>query len=67
MPGVPPSLGIVLDQDTTNLAAQTRGVRAAMRDGRKTGETLGLYQEARIRHFHSLVERFIAEGETAER
>ncbi|MFN3216189.1 MAG: Rieske 2Fe-2S domain-containing protein [Acidimicrobiales bacterium] len=60
--GVSKSIGIVLDQDTANLAAQARGMRAAVRDGRTTGESLGVYQEARIRHFHATIEQYIQRG-----
>ena len=38
-------LGMVYDQDTSNMAAQTRGFKASQ----KSGQTLGNYQEARIR------------------
>jgi phenylpropionate dioxygenase-like ring-hydroxylating dioxygenase large terminal subunit len=62
VPGVSKSIGIVLDQDTANLAAQARGMRAAVRDGRTTGESLGVYQEARIRHFHATIEEYIQRG-----
>jgi len=59
VPGVSKSIAIVLDQDTANLAAQRRGMRSAVRDGRTTGETLGLYQEARIQHFHAMLDRYL--------
>ena len=55
VPGMPGSLGIVLDQDTTNLAAQTRGFKAS----KKRGQTLGNYQEVRARHLHDTVRRYI--------
>ena len=58
VPGMPASLGAVLDQDTANLAAQTRGFKAS----KKRGQTLGNYQEVRTRHFHSMVRRYIDEG-----
>jgi len=48
-------LGFVYDQDTNNLAAQTRGFKSSL----KRGETLGNYQEIRARHLHSRVEHFI--------
>ena len=44
-------LGRVYDQDTANLAAQTRGFRAS----RKPGQTLATYQEVRTRHFQHRV------------
>jgi phenylpropionate dioxygenase-like ring-hydroxylating dioxygenase large terminal subunit len=58
VPGMPGSLGAVLDQDTANLAAQTRGFKAS----KKRGQTLGNYQEIRARHLHSMVRRYVAEG-----
>jgi phenylpropionate dioxygenase-like ring-hydroxylating dioxygenase large terminal subunit len=58
VPGLPKSLGAVLDQDTSNLAAQTRGFKAS----KKRGQTLGNYQEVRARHFQDTVRRYIAEG-----
>ena len=61
VPGLPISLGQVLDQDTANLAAQTRGFKAS----KKRGQTLGNYQEIRARHFQSTVRRYIAEGRGA--
>ena len=45
------SLGRVYDQDTANMAAQTRGFRAS----RKRGQTLGNYQEVRARHLQQRV------------
>lgn len=57
VPGMPASLGAVLDQDTVNLAAQTRGFKAST----KRGQTLGNYQEVRARHFQATVRRYIAE------
>ena len=62
VPGVSKSIAIVLDQDTANLAAQRRGMRAAVRDGCTPAETLGAYQEARIAHFHAGIERYIEQG-----
>jgi phenylpropionate dioxygenase-like ring-hydroxylating dioxygenase large terminal subunit len=49
-------LGGVYDQDTTNLAAQTRGFKSSF----KRGQTLGNYQEIRARHLHAMVGRYIA-------
>jgi phenylpropionate dioxygenase-like ring-hydroxylating dioxygenase large terminal subunit len=51
-------LGAIYDQDTGNMAAQTRGFKAS----RKRGQTLGNYQEMRIRHLHQTVERYLAKG-----
>ena len=58
MPGLPTSLGQVLDQDTTNLAAQTRGFKAS----KKRGQTLGNYQEVRGRHLHQTIERYLSDA-----
>ena len=58
VPGLPISLAQVLDQDTSNLAAQTRGFKSS----KKRGQTLGNYQEVRARHFQSLVRQYINEG-----
>jgi hypothetical protein len=55
---LPLSLAQVLDQDTTNLAAQTRGFKSS----KKRGQTLGNYQEVRARHLQDLVRRYINEG-----
>jgi phenylpropionate dioxygenase-like ring-hydroxylating dioxygenase large terminal subunit len=54
--GMDASFGIVYDQDTDNLRAQQQGFRAS----RKRGETLGNYQEARIRHFANTVDKYLA-------
>ena len=61
VPGVPGSLGVVLDQDTSNLAAQTRGFRSS----KQRGQPLGNYPEIRARHLHDTVHRYIAESRTA--
>ncbi|NNE72669.1 MAG: aromatic ring-hydroxylating dioxygenase subunit alpha [Acidimicrobiales bacterium] len=60
VPGFSKSLAAVLDQDTSNLAAQTRGFKAS----RKPGQTLGNYQEVRTRHLHDTVKRYIAQGKS---
>ncbi|BAN04297.1 aromatic ring-hydroxylating oxygenase subunit alpha [Ilumatobacter coccineus] len=44
-------LGRVYDQDTANMAAQTRGFRSS----NKRGQTLGNYQEVRARHLQERV------------
>jgi phenylpropionate dioxygenase-like ring-hydroxylating dioxygenase large terminal subunit len=49
-------LGAIFDQDTSNLARVQRGLRAAA----KRAVTLGEYQEARIRHFHQTLDRYLA-------
>ncbi len=51
-------LGAIYDQDTNNLAAQTRGFKAS----KKRGQTLGNYQEMRIRHLHQTVERYLGKS-----
>lgn len=61
VPGLPTSLAAVLDQDTANLAAQTRGFRSS----KKRGQTLGNYQEVRARHLQDTVRRYISEGVAA--
>ena len=48
-------LGAVYDQDTDNMAAQTRGFKTCA----KGGQTLGNYQEIRIRHLHSRVQDYM--------
>jgi phenylpropionate dioxygenase-like ring-hydroxylating dioxygenase large terminal subunit len=48
-------LGAVYDQDTDNLAAQTRGFKTCA----KGGQTLGNYQEIRIRHVHKRVNDYL--------
>lgn len=58
VPGMDPAFGAVYDQDTNNLRAQQQGMRA----GRKTGETLGNYQEIRIRHFQRTVDKYMADA-----
>ena len=49
------AFGAVYDQDTDNLRAQQQGVKAA----RKAGETLGNYQEVRIRHFNRTIDKYL--------
>ena len=48
-------LGAVYDQDTDNMAAQTRGFKACDRGA----QTLGNYQEVRIRHVHKRVGDYV--------
>ena len=57
VPGFDPAFGAVYDQDTNNLRAQQQGFRAA----KKKGQTLGNYQEVRIRHFQRTLDRYLAE------
>lgn len=51
-------LGRVYDQDTANMAAQTRGFRSS----RKRGQTLGNYQESRARHLQQRVRDHLVAG-----
>jgi hypothetical protein len=55
--GFPPFLAAIYDQDTRNLGRQRAGVKAA----RKGGQTLGNYQEVRIRHFHQTLDAYLAQ------
>ena len=48
-------LGRVYDQDTANMAAQTRGFRSS----RKRGQTLANYQEVRARHLQERVRDYV--------
>ncbi|SEP67243.1 Rieske [2Fe-2S] domain-containing protein [Solimonas aquatica] len=47
--------GVILDQDTDNLILQQEGFEASA----KRAETLGNYQEIRIRHFERTVDRYV--------
>ena len=49
------SLGFVLDQDTSNMAAVQEGLNATF----KPGVTLASYQENRIRHWHRTLDMYI--------
>jgi phenylpropionate dioxygenase-like ring-hydroxylating dioxygenase large terminal subunit len=55
VPGMDATLGFVYDQDTGNMAAQTRGFKAST----KRTQTLGNYQEVRIRHLHTTLDRYL--------
>jgi phenylpropionate dioxygenase-like ring-hydroxylating dioxygenase large terminal subunit len=48
-------LSYVLDQDTDNFRRQWRGIEAS----RKGRQTLGNYQECRIRHFHRTLDSYL--------
>lgn len=63
VPGFDPGLATIYDQDTGNLAAQQRGFKSSV----KRGETLGNYQEVRIRHLHRSIDRYIARGLAEEK
>jgi nitrite reductase/ring-hydroxylating ferredoxin subunit len=56
VPGFDPAFGAVYDQDTNNLRAQQQGFLA----GKKRGQTLGNYQEIRIRHFQQTVDQYLS-------
>lgn len=49
-------LAHVLDQDTDNFRRQWAGMQASL----KPGQTLGNYQEVRIRHFHETLDGYLA-------
>jgi phenylpropionate dioxygenase-like ring-hydroxylating dioxygenase large terminal subunit len=49
-------LGVILQQDQDNFAAIQRGMKAS-----KTGKVvLSQYQEARIRHYHQTIDRYLS-------
>lgn len=55
-PGMDAHLAAVFDQDTGNLAMQYKGFLAS----EKAGQTLGNYQEVRIRHLHQTIDRYLS-------
>jgi phenylpropionate dioxygenase-like ring-hydroxylating dioxygenase large terminal subunit len=55
VPGISQRLAAVYDQDTGNMALQQKGVRASA----KRGQTLGSYQEVRIRHLHQTLDMYL--------
>lgn len=57
VPGFGQGLAGVLDQDTENLERQRKGARAAF----KRGQTLGNYQESRIRRFHMTLDEYLSD------
>lgn len=59
VPGMDADFAHVYDQDTANLRAQQQGFKAS----KKPGETLGNFQEVRIRHFHRTLDRYLSRGE----
>lgn len=59
VPGMDAALGYVYDQDTANLRAQQLGLTNMLAAGRKTGQTLGNYQEVRIRHFNRTLDKYL--------
>ena len=60
VPGMDFGLGAVYDQDTANLKAQQEGFLNAIKCGRKTAQTLGNYQEVRLRHFNQTLDKYLA-------
>jgi nitrite reductase/ring-hydroxylating ferredoxin subunit len=58
--GMDPALGHIYDQDTDNLDRLTKGIKAS----RKAGQTLGNYQEIRIRKMRQTLDKYL--GTTAE-
>jgi hypothetical protein len=58
VPGMDPFIAHVYDQDTANLRAQQQGFKAS----KKGAQTLGNYQEVRIRHFESVVDSYVAKA-----
>ncbi|SDN82620.1 aromatic ring-hydroxylating oxygenase subunit alpha [Pseudomonas jinjuensis] len=62
VPGLDPGLATIYDQDTGNLIGQQRGFKSST----KPGQTLGNYQEVRIRHLHQTLDKFLStRGEKA--
>ncbi|MNE55666.1 hypothetical protein D3C80_1505170 [compost metagenome] len=55
VPGLDPGLATIYDQDTGNLIAQQRGFKSST----KPGETLGNYQEVRIRQLHQTLVKYL--------
>ncbi|MBI1180272.1 MAG: aromatic ring-hydroxylating dioxygenase subunit alpha, partial [Alphaproteobacteria bacterium] len=55
VPGINQKLGAVYDQDTMNLDMQQKGFRAS----KKRGQTLGNYQEIRIRRIHKTLDEYL--------
>ncbi len=55
VPGFDPGLATIYDQDTGNLIAQQRGFKSSV----KAGETLGNYQEIRVRHLHRTLDKYL--------
>ena len=55
VPNMNPGLAIVYEQDTSNMAAQQKGFKA----GKKRGETLANFQEARTRQVHITLDKYL--------
>ena len=56
VPGFDPGLATIYDQDTGNLIGQQRGFKSST----KLGQTLGNYQEVRLRQLHQTIDKFLA-------
>lgn len=56
VPGMSEGLGFVYDQDTMNLKLQQEGFRASRG---KRGQTLGNYQEIRMRNIHRMIDAYL--------
>ena len=56
VPGMVAGLGQVYDQDTSNLEMQQKGFSAGIA---KCGQTLGNYQEVRIRRVHMTLDKYL--------
>ena len=54
-PGMDPFLALVLDQDTDIMRWQREGMYAS----EKGAESLAMYQEARIRHLHATLDKYL--------
>ncbi|WP_159983655.1 MULTISPECIES: Rieske 2Fe-2S domain-containing protein [unclassified Novosphingobium] len=59
VPGMDVAFAMVYDQDTNNLRSQQQGFLNALHSGRKVAQTLGNYQEVRIRHFNATVDKYV--------
>lgn len=55
VPGLNKGLAAIYDEDTGNLRAQYKGFQTS----KKPGQTLGNYQEIRIRHFENTVDKYL--------
>lgn len=57
VPEMDKGMAEVYDQDTSNMERQQKGFYASY----KRGQTLGNYQEVRIRHLHQTLDRYLAD------
>ena len=53
--------GPILDQDVANFPRLQKGLEMGLASGQLTTVKLSAYQEARIRHFHQLLEKWVGE------